>query len=72
MPAPLDRIQDFLDGAVFLPFHAILCVIARSGTVQAEKTSQAVDAQFTPENFHRVTFKLLVSHCLDTAHGKFS
>jgi hypothetical protein len=40
--------------------------------VQTEKTCQAVGPQFTPENFQRMAFKLLVSHGLDAAHGKFS
>jgi len=72
VPTLLDRIQDFLDREVFLPLHAILCVIACSGTVQTEKTCQAVDAQFTPENFQRMAFKLLVTHGLDTLATTFS
>jgi hypothetical protein len=67
-----DRIQDLLDSHVLLPLPAIPCVIVRSGSVQTEKACQAVGAQFTPENFQRMAFKLLVSHGLDTAHGKFS
>ena len=70
--ATLDGIQDFLEREVFLPLHAILCVIALSGTVQTQKTCQAVGAQFTPENFQRMAFKLLVTHSLETAHGEFS
>lgn len=68
----LDGINDLLHGQILLPLHPVLCIVARPGPVQSQETRQSVDAQFAAKDLQGVSFKLLVGHCVEAAHGRFA
>jgi plasmid stabilization system protein ParE len=58
----LDFRHDLLNGGAFEPAMAIACIVAAPGSVHAEETCEAVQAQLPPQDSECMPLEFVVRH----------
>ena len=57
---PMNRLDDFIDREIPLPFRPVASVVAASGAMQPQETRETVRAQLVLQHLKGVEFELLV------------